>query len=119
MSKKEQILVRTEKLVVAAKDSANFAVINSLRNDLKKDLLFMERSSSPDQSNRMRALLSSLPKPQRATEKINYLGWCSFQLWKIETLREAGVNYSLSKQDLETFERFATRSERRRMERLK
>lgn len=119
MAKKnsEMRIAQATALVDAAmsNEKVNHALVNTLRNHIKKEVLFMGKQ---DGVNKLNAQLCRLPKFHLASEKYVYVPWATFQLWMVRTLKRKGLAVELSRHVAETFFRFANEAEQKEMTEL-
>ena len=107
---------KAEILVDAAlnKVKTDFALVNSLKTELKKQILFAKHRID-NEYDLLLAQLGRLPKGKSIKERCLYMSWTSFQLWMLQTLKNAGVDPAPSKHVLESFERMATPQEKNKL----
>ena len=90
-------------------NASNYALINSLTRELKKMRLFAEGSAEYGKLDNLIGKMPKLTKPA----KYHHMEWTKFQLWKLQTLKKAGVDYQPSNFVLTTFERMASKQEKK------
>ena len=120
MAKKNynQLVTNATALVDAALISQSCAIVNSLRNELKKEAMFMKPMKEITSYNKMLGQIERLPEYKSASQKYSYTQWTTFQLWIARTLANKGMEVNLSKHVLETFYRVAGKEEQREMTEL-
>ena len=91
----------------------NWGMVNTLRNFLRKQIAL-----SKINSQELIAQMARLPKPSSASERIAYMPWAEFQVWRVKTLHDSGEEASLTKTEKMIFERAATLSDKRKMDQL-
>ncbi len=113
----EMRIAQATALVDAAmsNEKVNHALVNTLRNHIKKEVLFMGKQ---DGVNKLNTQLCRLPNFHLASEKYAYIPWATFQLWIARTLANKGMEVNLSKHVLETFYRVAGKKEQKEMTEL-
>ena len=96
-------------------NASNYALINSLTHELKKMRLFAEGSA---EYGKLDNLIGKMPKLTRPA-KYHHMEWTAFQLWKLQTLKAAGIDYTPSRFELETFDRMASKQQKKEWKKLR